>query len=165
MGGRTLPVCEHPSGVHLFATLRRHEQFDRLVREGEVRMIEIRIDPHPDDAALRRLWLAAWGSGGPASFQPVLAKSLAHIGAYDGQVLVGFVNVAWDGGIHAFILDTCVDPAWQRQGIALRLLAQAAETARVRGATWLHVDFEPHLEPLYRRAGFGPTAAGLMRLG
>ena len=127
-------------------------------------MIELTIDPYPDDAALQRLWSVAWNSAGPASFQPLLARSLAHIGAYDGKRLVGFVNVAWDGGIHAFILDTCVDPACRRQGIALRLLKLAAETARERGAAWLHVDFEPQLEPLYRQAGFGATAAGLMRL-
>jgi len=127
-------------------------------------MIDIRTDPLPDDAALERLWQAAWGDAGPASFQPILQRSLTHVGAYDGPLLVGFVNVAWDGGIHAFILDTCVDPAYRRQGIALRLLALAAETARDRGAAWLHVDFEPQLETLYRQAGFAPTAAGLMRL-
>ena len=127
-------------------------------------MIDIVTDPYPDDAALGRLWQAAWSNAGPVSFQPMLQRSLCHVGAYDGPRLVGFVNVAWDGGMHAFILDTCVDPACRRQGIALRLLAQAAETARARGAAWLHVDFEPQLEPLYRQAGFGPTAAGLMRL-
>ena len=127
-------------------------------------MIDIVTDPYPDDAALGRLWQAAWASAGPVSFQPMLQRSLCHVGAYDGPLLVGFVNVAWDGGMHAFILDTCVDPACRRQGIALRLLAQAAETARARGAAWLHVDFEPQLEPLYRQAGLGPTAAGLMRL-
>ena len=127
-------------------------------------MTEIRTDPYPDDAALQRLWRVAWGSDGPASFQPILRRSLVHVGAYDGAMLVGFVNVAWDGGMHAFILDTCVDPDCRRQGIAMLLLARAVETARARGAEWLHVDFEPQLEPLYRRAGFGLTAAGLMRL-
>ena len=127
-------------------------------------MIEIRTDCQPDDGALRRLWQVAWGSDGPASFQPVLRHGLTHLGAFDGALLVGFVNVAWDGGVHGFILDTCVDPAYRRQGIALRLLAAAAETARARGVQWLHVDFEPQLEALYRQAGFRPTAAGLIRL-
>jgi len=40
----------------------------------------------------------------------------------------------------------------------------AAKLARDRGAKWLHVDFEPHLEGFYRACGFGPTAAGLMAL-
>jgi GNAT superfamily N-acetyltransferase len=127
-------------------------------------MIEIVTDPFPSDDTLRLLWLSAWGDEGPATFQPLLSRSLTHVGAYDGAVLVGFVNVAWDGGVHAFILDTCVHMAHRRQGIALRLVARAAEVAKARGAHWLHVDFEPHLEGFYRQCGFGPTGAGLMRL-
>lgn len=127
-------------------------------------MIHITTDPFPDDAAMRRLWLSAWGDAGPQSFQAVLKHGLGHVGAYDNGVLIGFVNVAWDGGIHAFILDTCVDVAYQRQGIAVRLVQQAASLARARGALWLHVDFEPHLEGFYARCGFGSTKAGLMRL-
>jgi GNAT superfamily N-acetyltransferase len=127
-------------------------------------MGEIVTDPFPGDEAMARLWLVAWGSTGPESFQSILARSLAHVGAYDGAKLIGFVNVAWDGGIHAFILDTCVDPDYLRQGIALRLIGRAVEVSRQRGAQWLHVDFEPHLEGFYRQCGFGPTAAGLMRL-
>jgi GNAT superfamily N-acetyltransferase len=127
-------------------------------------VIDIVIDPHPDDAAMRRLWLASWGDGGPESFRPVLERSLAHVCTFDRDRLIGFVNVAWDGGVHAFILDTCVDRGYRRQGIAVRLVQRAAEVAKARGAEWLHVDFEPHLEGFYRQCGFGPTAAGLMRL-
>lgn len=127
-------------------------------------LIEIVTDPFPSDEAMRRLWRAAWGDDGPDGFEPILTRSLVHVGAYDGVLLVGFVNVAWDGGIHAFILDTCVDPDYRRQGIAVRMVTRTAEIARERGAHWLHVDFEPHLEGFYRQCGFGPTAAGLMRL-
>ena len=126
--------------------------------------IDIVTDPFPTDEAMRRLWLAAWGDAGHESFQPLLGRSLAHVGAYDGTMLIGFVNVAWDGGVHAFILDTCVDVDFRRQGIALRLVERAAEVARERGAHWLHVDFEPHLEGFYRQCGFRPTEAGLIRL-
>ncbi|KKC35634.1 acetyltransferase [Devosia epidermidihirudinis] len=127
-------------------------------------MIHITTDPFPDDAAMARLWQASWGDAGPLSFQPILQRSLGHVGAYDGKTLIGFVNVAWDGGIHAFILDTCVDKAYQRRGLAIRLVRQAASLAKARGAHWLHVDFEPRLEPFYRKCGFRPTTAGLMRL-
>ncbi|WP_375451523.1 GNAT family N-acetyltransferase [uncultured Devosia sp.] len=127
-------------------------------------MINIVSNPFPPDETLRALWLAAWGEAGPASFQPILERSLAHIGAYDGALLVGFVNVAWDGGSHAFILDTCVAGDYQRRGIATRLVAAAVEAARARGVRWLHVDFEPRLDGFYRGCGFGPTAAGLMAL-
>jgi GNAT superfamily N-acetyltransferase len=94
----------------------------------------------------------------------VLKRSLAHVGAYDGDRLVGFVNVAWDGGVHAFLLDTTVHPDVQRQGIATSLVRRAAELAGERGAEWLHVDYEPHLESFYRGCGFRPTGAGLIAL-
>ncbi|MER6301637.1 GNAT family N-acetyltransferase [Kitasatospora sp. NPDC001539] len=79
--------------------------------------------------------------------------------------LVGFVNLAWDGGAHAFLLDTVVAPHARRQGIATRLVAEAADGARAAGCTWLHVDFEPHLRTLYLDAcGLKPTEAGLLAL-
>ena len=127
-------------------------------------VIDIVDNPFPADAALKALWQAAWGDQGPASFQPILGRSLAHMGAYDVQRLVGFVNVAWDGGVHAFILDTCVDRDYRRQGIATRLVRAATDAARAGGAQWLHVDFEPQLAAFYRGCGFRDTAAGLIAL-
>jgi len=126
--------------------------------------ITYRIDPFPADAELGQLWRRAWRAEPPPSFAPILARSLAHLGAYAGVRLIGFVNVAWDGGEHAFLLDPIVDPDSQRQGIGTALVAGAVELARQRGAGWLHVDFEPHLEPFYRASGFEPTTAGLIRL-
>ena len=80
--------------------------------------------------------------------------------------LAGFVNVAWDGGGHAFILDTMVAAAFGRAGAGTRLVARAAEGARANGCRWLHVDFEEHLAPFYLEAcGFTPTPAGLISLG
>ncbi|MBB5573282.1 MULTISPECIES: GNAT family N-acetyltransferase [Rhizobium] len=126
--------------------------------------IEFRIDPYPDNNALNALWATAWNEVAVRDFSSVLSRSLAHMGAFDGARLVGFVNVASDGGIHAFILDTCVAPEFRRQGIATRLVEMATNVARERGAEWLHVDFEPHLTDLYRRLGFAATEAGLIRL-
>jgi GNAT superfamily N-acetyltransferase len=127
-------------------------------------VIRIEIDPFPDNADLAALWRAGWGSPAGDYAQTVLPRSLAHLGAYEGPRLVGFVNVAWDGGIHAFILDTVVHPAFRRRGIASDLVRRATEIARDRGAHWLHVDFEPQLEEFYRTCGFPPTAAGLISL-
>ncbi|MGY5775626.1 GNAT family N-acetyltransferase [Rhizobium sp. LEGMi135b] len=126
--------------------------------------IEYQNDPKLENEALNALWAAAWGSSSPRDFQPILSRNLAHVGAFAGIRLIGFVNVAWDGGIHAFILDTCVDPAFQRRGIASALVERAKTLARERGAEWLHVDFEPHLTGFYRKLGFTSTEAGLIRL-
>jgi GNAT superfamily N-acetyltransferase len=128
-------------------------------------VIRLAADPFPTDEQLAPLWLAAWGSPlSPGYSANVLKRSLAHVGAYDGDRLVGFVNVAWDGGVHAFLLDTTVHPDVQRQGIATSLVRRAAELAGERGAEWLHVDYEPHLESFYRGCGFWPTGAGLIAL-
>jgi ribosomal protein S18 acetylase RimI-like enzyme len=79
--------------------------------------------------------------------------------------LIGFVNVAWDGGDHAFLMDTKTRGTFQHRGIATRLVRVAAEHAKAAGCEWLHVDFEPHLRTFYFDAcGFRPTDAGLIHL-
>ena len=91
--------------------------------------------------------------------------SLGWVTARDGQGLVGFVNVPWDGGIHAFILDTIVAARAVRCGVGTALVARAAHEARAAGCECLHVDFEERLRPFYIGAcGFEPTAAALLRL-
>jgi GNAT superfamily N-acetyltransferase len=96
---------------------------------------------------------------------PVNRYSLGWVCAREDGKLVGFVNVAWDGGVHAFILDTVVAAAVHRRGVGTQLVAVATENARAAGCEWLHVDFEPHLRSFYFDAcGFRPTAAGLIGL-
>lgn len=95
----------------------------------------------------------------------VRPRSLGWVSAHLDGRLVGFVNVAWDGAAHAFLLDTAVEPDVQRQQIGTRLVRRAAEEARAAGCDWLHVDFEARLSDFYLRAcGFRSTAAGLIRL-
>ena len=91
--------------------------------------------------------------------------SLGSVCAYEGDELVGFVNVAWDGAFHAFILDTLVSRRLRRRGIATQLVSIAAAEARKAGCEWLHVDFEPELRGFYFDAcGFEETEAGLIKL-
>jgi GNAT superfamily N-acetyltransferase len=91
--------------------------------------------------------------------------SLGWVTARDGEVLVGFVNVAWDGSVHAFVLDTMVATSARRHGIGQGLVSTAVTHARAAGCEWLHVDFEDHLRDFYFEAcGFAPTNAGLIAL-
>jgi GNAT superfamily N-acetyltransferase len=95
----------------------------------------------------------------------VSRHSLGWVCARDGPVLTGFVNVPWDGGTHAFILDTLVAAHARHQGVGSRLVALAAAEARTAGCAWLHVDFEDHLRPFYLEScGFTTTNAGLIAL-
>lgn len=83
----------------------------------------------------------------------------------DGDLLVGFVNVAWDGGDHAFLLDTKVRGDRQHSAIGTRLVEVAVAHAGEAGCEWLHVDFTPDLAPFYLEAcGFRSTPAGLIHL-
>jgi GNAT superfamily N-acetyltransferase len=91
--------------------------------------------------------------------------SLGWVIARAGPALIGFVNLAWDGGAHAFMLDTMVSRQVARTGVGTTLVAVAANGARAAGCQWLHVDFEAELSPFYLQAcGFQPTAAGLINL-
>lgn len=95
----------------------------------------------------------------------LLRHSLGWVCARAGDELVGFVNVAWDGAAHAFVLDTMVTGRVGRRGVGTKLVAIAVRHARAAGCEWLHVDFEDHLRSFYFEAcGFAPTNAGLISL-
>jgi GNAT superfamily N-acetyltransferase len=95
----------------------------------------------------------------------VARHSLGWVCAFEADHLVGFVNVAWDGGAHAFVLDTLVDGARRHMGIGRGLLQVAERESRSAGCEWLHVDFEEELGEFYLGAcGFAPTPAGLIGL-
>jgi GNAT superfamily N-acetyltransferase len=125
--------------------------------------IVLEVNPSLPADGIEDLFQAAWGEQAPDS-PPALDRCLAWVCAYHGGRLVGFVKLAWDGGHHAFVLDTTVHPDFRRRGVGSRLVRRAAEVARRSGVEWLHVDHEPHLEGFYARCGFRPTPAGLMRL-
>jgi GNAT superfamily N-acetyltransferase len=123
-----------------------------------------KTDPALSDHEMNHLFADSWDNYEPRPFGNILSRSLAYVACWDGEELVGFVNVAWDGDKHAFILDTTVRRSYQRAGIGRELVRRAADLARERGAEWLHVDFEPRLLDFYRQSGFRDTAAGLLKL-
>jgi GNAT superfamily N-acetyltransferase len=120
-----------------------------------------------DSAAVEALHAEGFGHA-PAEYDwkaQVERHSLGWVCARDGDQLVGFVNIAWDGAVHAFILDTLVTKPARRQGVGKALIALAVEESRAAGCEWLHVDFDDHLRPFYFDAcEFAPTNAGLFPL-
>jgi GNAT superfamily N-acetyltransferase len=127
-------------------------------------VVELRRNPPLSDTVLNQLFEASWPNHQGRSFAPVLARSLVYVAAFSRERLVGFVNVAWDGGLHGFVLDTTVHPDHRRQGVALSLLREAARAASEHKLEWLHTDFVPELKPLYEKAGYRHTEAGLLEL-
>ncbi|MFV9672066.1 MAG: GNAT family N-acetyltransferase [Acidimicrobiia bacterium] len=95
----------------------------------------------------------------------VAERSLGWVTARGGENLVGFVNVIWDGLVHAWIQDEMVSTDSRHRGIGVRLIEMARDRAKVAGCEWLHVDFDDHLRPFYLdAAGFTPTNGGLINL-
>ena len=122
-----------------------------LVSDGEVNALHAEAFEHPPESTPWVERLERW--------------SLGWVTARDEDVLVGFVNVVWDGGAHAFVLDTCVALRARGRGLGVALLAAAAAGSRAAGCAWLHVDFVDELSPFYLdAAGFRPTPAGLLAL-
>ena len=116
------------------------------------------------DDEMNELCSACWPEHTPTQCGSVLARSLAYVTAHAGGILIGFVNLAWDGGEHAFLLYTMVNPDHRHNGIGTELVKRAIDEARRRNIKWVHVDFEPHLRRFYDNCGFRPTEAGLIRV-
>ena len=134
------------------------------IPEAKIFDLDYRISPPVTNDEMNQLFADAWGNDEPTDFRPILERSLAYVCAYHAARLIGFVNLAWDGGVHAFILDTTVHTEFQRRGIGRHLVKEATAAARERGLEWLHVDFEPHLQSFYDKCGFVNTRAGLIKL-
>lgn len=92
--------------------------------------------------------------------------SLGRVTARQGPQLVGFVNVLWDGLVHAWLQDMMVAAAVRGQGIGTELVRRPRDGAAAAGCDYPHVDFDDHLRPFYFGAcGFVPTNAGLLSPG
>jgi GNAT superfamily N-acetyltransferase len=126
--------------------------------------IDYRLSPAIDNDALNHLLADAWPDHARRDFSRILPRSLGYVCAFAGNRVIGFVNVAWDGDMHAFLLDPMVQTEFRRRGIGTALVRHAANLARSKGAEWLHVDYEPHLEEFYAKCGFKNTRAGLINL-
>jgi GNAT superfamily N-acetyltransferase len=121
-------------------------------------------DPLTDEEMLE-LVMSHRGNPERGWWDKIRPHSLGWVTARTREGTLGFVNVAWDGCDHAFLIDTKTRENFQRRGLGRRLVRLAAEQAKAAGCEWLHVDFEPHLQAFYFDAcGFRPTDAGLIDL-
>jgi GNAT superfamily N-acetyltransferase len=129
------------------------------VWRGEFNNVELN-DLHAEAFATRVFDEAEWDW-----VEQVHRHSLGWVVARDDGQLVGFVNVLWDGLVHAWLQDTIVLKTARHKGVGTALVATAVEEARRAGCEWLHVNFEAHLRAFYFDAcGFRPTDAGLIAL-
>lgn len=129
-------------------------------------LIDVRWRHLVTDEEMVDLVLSHGGNPSPGWWSQVSRHSLGWISARDaGGLLVGFVNVAWDGGDHAFLIDTKTRGGHQRRGIGREVVRLAVQNAREAGCEWLHVDFTAeHTRFHVDACGFVRTDAGLIHL-
>lgn len=128
---------------------------------------DLRVRFRVDDEELSRLHADAFGHD--YTLVPWAERLQRHSRSWAGEFregrLVGFVHAVWDGGGHAFLLDTAVALHVRRRGVGSRIVAVLLHDLKKLDIEWVHVDFAPHLQAFYRRAcGFGATRAGLLHL-
>ena len=78
--------------------------------------------------------------------------------------LVAMGRVVGDGGTVAHIVDVCVDPAWQRQGLGSEVMTRLMDWcgANLPDSCLVSLIADPGSYALYRRHGFG-IRTGMLR--
>lgn len=64
------------------------------------------------------------------------------VARYDDR-FIGFVNVLWDGLVHAFIEDVMVNADYRNRSVGAGVVRAARDGALAAGCDFLHVGFEP----------------------
>lgn len=119
------------------------------------------LDVNILNAFMEKVWAGhVW-----TDYNKVLSRSLCYITAYHCNELIGFINIAWDGNKHAFLLDTSVDPNYRNKGIGKTIVNKAIAQCKDFSIEWIHVDYEVRYENFYKQCGFiQKTTASLLHL-
>jgi hypothetical protein len=108
-----------------------------MVREGRA-LVDVRFAWRGEvtDDELVTLTQSHGGAAQPGWWNRIRPHSLGWVTAraIDGA-LIGFVNVAWDGGDHAFLIDTKVRPTSSGAASAPSSCASQHGTRKTRGAS------------------------------
>lgn len=126
-------------------------------------MLEYQTNPSasPESiAALRRS--VGWG-GMEAELRNPALRDYLQIACYDGDELVGFLDVVSNGVTDAYIQDVMVRPDYQGRGIGTELMNRAMERLKNDRIYMISVIYgEESLRPFYERFGFCTMLCGQM---
>ncbi len=96
-------------------------------------------------------------------FESELRSSYFHIGAFDGEKLVGYLEVVSDGVTDAYIQNLIVHPEYQGKGIGTELMNRTIAYLKEKKIYMITVIFEENLLPYYKRFGFTPMLCGQLQ--
>lgn len=105
-----------------------------------------------------------WAKGIP---RDVVERAIAHsscIGAFDGDVQVGFARVITDHATFAYLADVFVLPSHRGRGISKEIMSAVMNHPELRGLRrWHLVTRDAH--GLYAQFGFAPLDAPERHMG
>ena len=90
-----------------------------------------------------------------------LRGSVAVVGAWHGDALVGFARAFGDGVYRALVEDVVVDEAWRGRGAGRELMVRLVE--RLRKVEEVRLVTMPETTPFYEALGFASDTAVAMR--
>ena len=100
------------------------------------------------------------------NFTETLKRSLGYVVVRDKTgTLIGYCNLAWDGGRHATIFDLNVHPDHRNQDFVFSMLQKLVEGARnTPDLRYLHADFNKSRTKIAEKYGFEIIHGAIMYL-
>ena len=98
------------------------------------------------------------------AFHKILNQSLTWVTAHQNDELIGWINVAWDGFVHAFLVDrTAVND--ELGALRRELVKQAVEAIRRNHPTVskIHLDCREEEVAEFVPIGLQPLPGGIVR--
>ncbi len=95
-------------------------------------------------------------------YNNVLMTSYFHIACYDGNMLIGYIDVVSNGVTDAYIQDLIVNPKYQNKGIGTELMNKTIAYLKEKNIYAISVLFEERLKEFYKKFGFNMMLAGQM---
>ena len=119
-------------------------------------------NPELEAETVAALRVKAGWDGRKDKLKKTIGTTYTNAACYDGEKLIGFIDVISDGVDDALIRNLVVHPEYQRKGIALNLLRIVIERIETDCIKTVNVLFEPQLTELYRKAGFKIINGGII---
>ncbi len=91
-----------------------------------------------------------------------MISSYYHIGVYDGEKLVAYIDSVSNGVTDAYIQDLMVHPDYQRRGIGTDLMRKMMKHLKENRIYMISVIYDESIKPFYERFGFHLMLSGQM---
>lgn len=131
------------------------------MRWSAAERIEMKVGGQIDSGELENLFRAVGWESRLEGLADAIRNSALVIHAHSSAGLIGFARVISDRVISAWLLDVCVHPAFQRQGVGGALVESAARA--LPGVDWLVTWTATPQASFFERHGFRRAGNALWR--